>query len=125
MFSHVMLGTDDLPRAKAFYDAVLATLGYGPGIVQGDRAFWMSKGGTFSVSKPIDGEAATCANGGTIGFAAPSPDKVREFHDVAVANGGTSIEDPPGLRESEMGAMHLSYVRDLDGNKLCALHRPG
>lgn len=125
MFSHVMLGTDDLPRAKAFYDAVLATLGYGPGIVQGDRAFWMSKGGTFSVSKPIDGEAATCANGGTIGFAAPSPEKVHEFHDVAVANGGTSIEDPPGLRESEMGAMHLSYVRDLDGNKLCALHRPG
>lgn len=49
---------------------------------------------------------------------------MRNFHDVAVANGGTSIEDPPGPREGQLGAMHLSYVRDPDGNKLCALHRP-
>ena len=123
MFNHVMVGTDDLDRARAFYDAVLGTLGYGPGMVQGERAFWMSKGGSFSISKPIDGESASTGNGFTVGFRATSPEQVKAFHDVAVANGGTSIEDPPGLREGALGPMHLSYVRDLDGHKLCAIHR--
>ncbi|MCB2032321.1 MAG: VOC family protein, partial [Ottowia sp.] len=67
---------------------------------------------------------ATFANGGTIGFKCVSAEQVKQFHDTAVAHGGTSIEDPPGLRESTMGALHLAYVRDPDGNKLCALYRP-
>jgi catechol 2,3-dioxygenase-like lactoylglutathione lyase family enzyme len=75
------------------------------------------------VSEPIDSAAATCANGGTIGFKCSSPEQVRAFHDVAVAHGGVSIEEPPGLRDNGMGPMHLAYVRDPDGNKLCALHR--
>jgi catechol 2,3-dioxygenase-like lactoylglutathione lyase family enzyme len=89
------------------------------------RLFYRHDGATFCVTEPINGEPATSANGGTIGFRCSSPEQVREFHDVAVAHGGTSIEDPPGPRESNLGALHLAYVRDPDGNKLCALHRQG
>ena len=128
MFSHIMVGTNDIERSKHFYDAVLATLGAGEP-VRNDaatghaRLFYRHGGGTFCVSEPIDGEAATGANGGTIGFKCTSPEQVREFHDVAVAKGGSSIEAAPGLREGKTGAMHLAYVRDPDGNKLCALYR--
>jgi catechol 2,3-dioxygenase-like lactoylglutathione lyase family enzyme len=76
------------------------------------------------VSEPIDGQAATAGNGSTMGFLCESPDQVRQFHDVAVASGGTSIEEPPGPRAGPAGMVHLAYVRDPDGNKLCALHRP-
>jgi len=88
------------------------------------RLFYMHNGGTFCVSEPINGEPATHANGGTIGFKCDSPEQVKAFHDAGVANGGTSVEDPPGPREGALGTMHLSYVRDPDGNKLCAIHRP-
>ena len=88
------------------------------------RLFYRHDGSSFCVSEPINGEAATCANGGTIGFKCGSPEQVQQFHDTAVAHGGTSIENPPGLREGAMGALHLAYVRDPDGNKLCALYRP-
>jgi catechol 2,3-dioxygenase-like lactoylglutathione lyase family enzyme len=129
MFSHVMIGSNDIERSKRFYDAVLGVLGVGEPLRNQAstghmRLFYRHDGGTFCVSEPINGEAASFANGGTIGFKCSSPEQVRQFHDTAVANGGTSIEDPPGLREGRMGALHLAYVRDLDGNKLCALHRP-
>jgi predicted lactoylglutathione lyase len=88
------------------------------------RLFYRHDGGTFCVSEPINGETATIANGGTIGFKCNSPEQVRQFHDTAVANGATSIEEAPGLREGSLGALYLAYVRDPDGNKLCALHRP-
>ncbi|HVR54823.1 MAG TPA: VOC family protein [Pseudorhodoferax sp.] len=128
MFNHVMVGSNDIERSKRFYDAVLGTLGAGEGLRnEADsghtRLFYRHDGGTFGVSQPINGESATCANGGTIGFKCESPDQVRVFHDTAVAHGGTSIEQPPGLREGRLGAMHLAYVRDPDGNKLCAVHR--
>ena len=128
MFSHVMVGSNDIERSKQFYDAVLKTLGVGEPFrnVAGSghiRLFYRHDGGTFCISEPINGETATFANGGTIGFKCNSPEQVREFHDVAVAHGGTSIEEAPGLREGKMGAMHLAYVRDPDGNKLCALYR--
>ena len=127
MFSHIMIGSNDIERSKRFYDAVLATLGAGEPLRKvaktgHTRLFYRHDGSTFCVSEPIDGEPATFANGGTIGFKCNSLEQVREFHDVALAHGGTSIEDPPGLREGKMGAMHLAYVRDPDGNKLCALH---
>lgn len=129
MFSHVMVGSNDIERSKRFYDAVLGVLGAGQPLrnlnATGQvRLFYRHEGGTFCVSEPINGESATCANGGTIGFRCSSPEQVRQFHDVAVAHGGMSIEGPPGLREGDLGAMHLAYVRDPDGNKLCALHRP-
>ena len=123
MINHVMVGTNDLDAAKAFYDAVLPTVGYGASTQDKRRVFWPSKGGSFAVTEPIDGEPAAAANGFTLGFKCDSPEQVKAFHDAAVAAGGTSIEDPPGLRESSMGPMHLSYVRDLDGHKLCAIHR--
>jgi catechol 2,3-dioxygenase-like lactoylglutathione lyase family enzyme len=123
MFSHVMIGTNDLEKAKAFYDALLGTLGVKPARVDGHRIFYRTKTGVFSVSKPINGEPATHANGGTIGFAADSPEKVKAFHDAGVANGGKSIEDPPGWREGAAGKLYLAYLRDPSGNKICALHR--
>ena len=126
MFSHVMVGTNDLERSKAFYDALLGTLEVRPGFVDGRRVFWMSpKGGVFSASTPIDGEPACHANGGTVGFACASTEHVDAWHAAGVAAGGTSIEDPPGLREGSTGKMYLAYLRDPDGNKLCAMHRPG
>ncbi len=129
MFSHVMIGSNDIERSKRFYDAVLGVLGVGePFRDQAStghtRLFYRHDGGTFCVSEPINGETATFANGGTIGFRCSSPEQVKQFHDTAVANGATSIEEPPGRREGKLGAMHLAYVRDLDGHKLCALHRP-
>jgi catechol 2,3-dioxygenase-like lactoylglutathione lyase family enzyme len=128
MFNHVMLGSNDIDRSKRFYDAVLGVLGAGEPIrnvaASGHvRLFYRHDGNSFGLSQPINGEEATCANGGTIGFKCSSPEQVKQFHDVAVAHGGRSIEDPPGLREGGMGAMHLAYVRDPDGNKLCAIHR--
>lgn len=130
MFSHVMVGSNDIDRSKAFYNVVLGTLGAGEPMVDvkedgTTRLFYIHDGNIFSVSQPIDGQSATVANGATIGFACSSPEQVKEFHDVAVANGAKSIEDPPGPRDSTMGQMHLSYVRDPDGHKLCAMYRPG
>jgi len=128
MLSHVMIGSNDIERSQRFYDAVLATLGAGAGVrnkaVTGHvRLFYRHDGSTFCVSEPINGEQATFGNGGTIGFKCSSLEQVKEFHDVAVAHGGTSIENPPGLRDNGVGPMHLAYVRDPDGNKLCAIHR--
>jgi catechol 2,3-dioxygenase-like lactoylglutathione lyase family enzyme len=128
MFSHIIVGSNDLERSQRFYDAVLGTLGVAaphPNVAPSGhkRLFYRHEGGSFGITEPINGEQATFANGGTIGFKCSSPEQVQQFHDVAVAHGGTSIEEPPGLREGAMGAMHLAYVRDPDGNKLCALYR--
>jgi catechol 2,3-dioxygenase-like lactoylglutathione lyase family enzyme len=129
MFSHVMVGSNDIERSKRFYDAVLGVLGVAePARNQAStghtRLFYRHDGVSFCVSEPINDEPASVANGGTIGFKCSSPEQVAKFHDVAVAHGGTSIEQPPGLREGKLGALYLAYVRDPDGNKLCALHRP-
>ncbi len=129
MLNHVMVGTNDIERSKRFYDAVLATLGAGEPVrsvapTGHIRLFYRHDGSSFCVSEPINGEKATPANGGTVGFKCHSPEQVRQFHDTAVAQGGTSIEEPPGPRETSMGTLHLAYVRDPDGNKLCALYRP-
>jgi catechol 2,3-dioxygenase-like lactoylglutathione lyase family enzyme len=131
MFNHVMVGSNDLDLSRKFYNAVLGTLGFAGEPFRDvaksghARLFYRHNGGTFCISEPIDGGAATCANGATIGFKCDSPEQVRAFHDAGVANGGTSIEDPPGPRDGgALGPMHLSYLRDPDGNKLCAIHRP-
>ncbi|HEY2068566.1 MAG TPA: VOC family protein [Rhizomicrobium sp.] len=123
MFSHIMVGTNDLEKSKVFYDPVMATLGAGPAIVDGHRMFYMTPTGVFSVSKPINGEPACHANGGTVGFACSSTDQADAWHAAGVAHGGKTCEEPPGVREGGMGKMYLAYLRDPDGNKLCALHR--
>lgn len=123
MFSHVMIGTNDLDKAKAFYDDLLSTLDVRPARVDGHRIFYITKTGVFSVTKPINGEAATCANGGTIGFACHSPEQVDAWHAAGVAAGGIPCEDPPGVRQGPGVNLYIAYLRDLDGNKICAMHR--
>jgi catechol 2,3-dioxygenase-like lactoylglutathione lyase family enzyme len=123
MFSHVMIGTNDLDKAKAFYDKLLGTLGVPPAFVDRHRIFYRTKTGTFSVSIPIDGQPATPANGGTIGFAANSPEEADSWHAMGLANGATTCEDPPGVREMNGRKLYLAYLRDHDGNKLCAMYR--
>ena len=124
MFSHIMLGASDLAASKKFYDATLGALGIGPGN-QDDkgRVFYMTKTGIFAISTPIDGAPACGANGGTIGFAVESTEQGDAWHAAGVESGGTTCEDPPGLREGAMGKMYLAYLRDPSGNKICVLKR--
>jgi catechol 2,3-dioxygenase-like lactoylglutathione lyase family enzyme len=124
MFSHVMVGANDLEASRKFYDAALGALGIEPGVLNRDvRCFYRSPTGVFSVTLPLDQQNATPANGGTIGFAAKSVEQVDAFHAAGVANGGTSCEDPPGYRDGPGGKMYLAYLRDPAGNKICALFR--
>lgn len=123
MFSHVMLGANDLEACRKFYDALLATLGIGPGMANNQRYFYRSPTGTFAITTPLNGQAATHGNGGTFGFLAQSVEQVEAFHAAGVANGGTTCEDPPGYREGPAGKLYLAYLRDPTGNKICALYR--
>ncbi len=125
MFSHIMIGSNDLDRSKAFYDATLGCLGGTPGERdKAGRLVYAHGGGRLLVTKPIDGKPATGANGGTLGFSAASPEQVAAWHKAGVENGGVAVEDAPGARAG--GSLYLAYLRDPDGNKLCALHRiPG
>ncbi|MCP3731982.1 VOC family protein [Sphingomonas sp. MG17] len=124
MFSHVMLGSNDVAASKAFYDAALGALGARPGRVDDKgRAFYMHNGGVFMLTTPIDGEPACHANGGTIGFAADSAEMVDAWHAAGLAHGGTAIEDPPGVRSNAFGSLYLAYLRDPAGNKVCAMYR--
>ncbi|SFR79562.1 VOC family protein [Sphingomonas jatrophae] len=125
MFSHVMVGANDIAQSRAFYDAVLGAMGAPAGFEDDlGRVFWATPTGVFAISRPINGEAACGANGGTVGFAMSSPEQADAWHAAGVASGGTTCEDAPGWRESAMGRMYLAYLRDPAGNKLCALHRP-
>jgi catechol 2,3-dioxygenase-like lactoylglutathione lyase family enzyme len=124
MFSHVMLGVNDIERSRKFDDAVLGTLGIAPGVANKQRYFYRSPTGTFAITMPINGEPATHGNGGTLGFTVQSPEQGDAFHAAALAHGGTTCEEPPGMREGPSGPLYLAYLRDPDGNKLCALHRP-
>ena len=123
MFSHIMIGTNDLDRAKAFYDALLGTLGVPPGNVDRHRVFWRTPAGVFSVSRPINGQPATVGNGSTFGFACTSAEQVDAWHAAGLAHGGSTCEDPPGVREGPAGKLYIGYLRDPDGQKLCGVYR--
>ncbi|MEX0964410.1 MAG: VOC family protein [Pseudohongiellaceae bacterium] len=124
MFSHVMLGANDVEQSKKFYDAILGALGYEPGVMDDKgRVFWMDKTGIFSISKPINGEPACNGNGSTLGFRAASSAAADAWHAAGLENGGSACEDPPGPREGTTGSIYLAYLRDPSGNKICALHR--
>jgi catechol 2,3-dioxygenase-like lactoylglutathione lyase family enzyme len=126
MFSHIMVGTNDMDKSKAFYDAILGSLGYEPGTIDDKgRCFYITPTGIFSITIPIDGESASPGNGNTIGFAVDSPDAAKTWHATGLANGGTTCEEPPGLRDSALGQLYLAYLRDPAGNKICALHSVG
>jgi catechol 2,3-dioxygenase-like lactoylglutathione lyase family enzyme len=124
MFSHVMVGANDINASKAFYDAIMGALGVAPGKIDDKgRVFYMTKTGVFAISKPIDGKPACAANGGTIGFTVDSPEIGDLWHAAGLANGGSACEDPPGIREGAWGKLYLAYLRDPAGNKICALKR--
>jgi len=124
MFSHIMVGADDIAVSRKFYDATLGALGHPAGTTDDKgRVFYLPPTGIFSITMPIDGKPASCGNGTTIGFAAKSPAEADAWHAAGVANGGTTCEDPPGVRTGAMGSLYLAYLRDPAGNKLCALHR--
>lgn len=127
MFSHIMVGADDLAVSRAFYDATLGVLGYPAGFADDKgRVFWITPTGIFAITKPINGEPAGCGNGMTIGFSVNSPEDADAWHAAGIANGGTTCEDPPGVRGAGTdNAMYLAYLRDPAGNKLCALLRMG
>ena len=123
MYSHMMVGSNDIARSKTFYDATFKAMGGREGITDPKgRLIYMHNGSMFLVTAPIDGEPATHGNGCTVGFAM-SPEQADAWHEAGVANGGTAIEDPPGVREGNGMKLYLAYLRDPDGNKLCALHR--
>ena len=129
MLNHVMVGSNNITRSKKFYDAVLGVIGVAsPSERTNDggrkRLFYSHQGDTFCIAEPMNGEPVLSSNGSTIGFVCDSPEQIQEFHDVAIANGGTTIEDPPGLRENNYGSTYLCYFLDPDGHKLCGVHRP-
>ena len=124
MFSHVMLGANDVEASKAFYDAALGALGAAPG--RGDdkgRVVYANGGALFMLTRPIDGQPACHANGGTVGFSAKNTDAIDAWHAAGLAHGGSACEDPPGWRQTPFGPLYLAYLRDPAGNKVCALHR--
>jgi catechol 2,3-dioxygenase-like lactoylglutathione lyase family enzyme len=123
MFSHVMVGSNDVDRSQSFYDALFSAIGSKPGRRDDKGVNYLHNGALFMVRPPLNGQVATSANGGTIGFAIDSPEQVKAWHDAGVAAGGTSVEDPPGIRQGTFGPLYLAYLRDPDGNKLCGLHR--
>ena len=124
MFSHIMIGSNDIAAARKFYDAVLATVGVSEGDFneEAQRIYYRTSDGTLIVTKPMDGNPATVANGGTLGFTCKTPEQAKAFHDADVDNGGVSIEDPPGWRNLGELKLYLAYVRDPSGHKLCATH---
>lgn len=124
MFSHIMIGADDVEASKTFYDAALGALGVRPGRMdEKGRVFYRTPTGVLAITKPINGEPASCANGSTIGFAAGSPEEADAWYEAGKSNGGTPCEDPPGIRSGALGKLYLAYLRDPAGNKICALHR--
>ena len=118
MFSHIMIGSSDIPRSKRFYDAVLGSMGCKPGTQDPKgRLVYAHRGGRLLITPPIDGKPATAANGGTIGITAATRDHVLAWHEAGTTHGGTAIESPPAERPN--GAF-VAYLRDPDGNKLTA-----
>ncbi|MDP1027403.1 VOC family protein [Sphingomonas sp. KR1UV-12] len=125
MFSHVTLGMDDAEATRRFYDAVLGTIGVPPGVTdERGRLVYSHDGGRLLITRPVDGQGAAAGNGHTLGFLMPSPEAADAWHTAGVANGGTTCEDPPGIRQATGGrVVYLAYLRDPAGNKLCAFHR--
>eukprot|EP01108_Squamamoeba_japonica_P007813 TRINITY_DN6773_c0_g1_i1.p1 TRINITY_DN6773_c0_g1~~TRINITY_DN6773_c0_g1_i1.p1 ORF type:complete len:148 (-),score=18.58 TRINITY_DN6773_c0_g1_i1:92-535(-) len=125
MFTHAFVGANDMEASAKFYDAVFAPLGvkHLTTAPNGTR-FYGVKSPEFAVNKPLNGETATAANGGTLGFGAPTIAAVDEFYKNALANGGT-CEGPPGRRKNAPGQAYGAYVRDPVGNKICAYTMEG
>jgi catechol 2,3-dioxygenase-like lactoylglutathione lyase family enzyme len=123
MFSHIMVGSNDIERSKTFYDALFSAIGAKPGRQDEKGLNYLHNGALLMVRPPLNGHEATHGNGSTIGFTVDSPEQVDAWHSAGVEAGGTPVEDPPGIRQGSFGSLYLAYLRDPDGNKLCGLHR--
>ncbi|MDB5604045.1 MAG: glo1 [Bradyrhizobium sp.] len=120
MIHHVSIGTNDLTRAKAFYDPLMSLVGFRLLKLSDKAAHYGASDIVFSLETPVDGLRATAGNGVHIAFQAPDRETVRRFHETAVANGGTD-EGGPGIRENYNANYYGAFVRDLDGNKIEAV----
>jgi catechol 2,3-dioxygenase-like lactoylglutathione lyase family enzyme len=120
MFTHMFVGSNDIAKSRAFYDAALGALGHA-NVMPSDvpRLVYPGAGGSYIVAAPGDGNAATHYNGFTAGFAAADMAAVDAFHAAGVANGGTD-EGAPGHRPQAPGKAYGAYLRDPDGHKVCA-----
>jgi catechol 2,3-dioxygenase-like lactoylglutathione lyase family enzyme len=109
MFSHIMVGSNDIARSKKFYDALFVAMGAEPGVEDArGRVAYSHNGGRFMLSKPNDGKPATVLNGGTIGFSMKDAAQAEAWHKAGVANGGTSVEDR--LASVQMVLISLTFV---------------
>ncbi len=119
MLAYAMVGTNDKPKALAFYDAVLGELGYvrtmdfGKSQAYGSKENAMAPG--FAVGIPFDGKPATAGNGTMIAIYCASEDKIKAAHAKALVLGAKD-EGAPGARSPQF---YAAYFRDLDGNKIC------
>ncbi len=118
MFTHTFLGTNDIERSRQFYDAALAPLGH-HGVPLPHGTVYPNEVSNLIIAKPANGEAHAPSNGYTLGFRAADYAAVDAFHANGLANGGT-CEGAPGVRENSPGKMYGAYLRDPDGNKICA-----
>ena len=122
MIGYTTLGTNDLERARAFYDAVLAPLG-GKRTLTYERSQYFGgpgRGAMLGITLPYDGQAQSIGNGVMVALNAPSEAAVDQAHAAAMAAGG-ACEGPPGQRGD---FFYAAYFRDLDGNKLCVFKFP-
>jgi catechol 2,3-dioxygenase-like lactoylglutathione lyase family enzyme len=120
MFTHMFVGTNDIDKSRAFYQAALGALGR-QNVMPADapRLVFPSDAGSFIVGAPADGQSATHYNGFTVGFAAADPAAIDAFHAAGLANGG-SDDGAPGPRPNAPGNAYGAYLRDPDGHKVCA-----
>lgn len=125
MFSHVTLGSNDIAASKAFYDAILGVLGAPEGVIDvKGRLIYSHAGGRLLITRPVNGDAAASGNGHTLGLLCDSPASVDAWHAAGLAHGGSTAEDPPGVRNAtENRVLYLAYLRDPSGNKLCGFHK--
>ncbi len=119
MINHVFLGTNDIEKSRAFYNATMSALGYGEGHPLPHGTVYANADGAVAVCKPANGEPANVSNGATLGLKAKTYDEVNAWHAAGLANGGID-EGAPGVREQSPGQMYGAYLRDPDGNKVCA-----
>jgi catechol 2,3-dioxygenase-like lactoylglutathione lyase family enzyme len=122
MLGYFMVGTRDLTAASRFYDAVLAPLGLVRVETEDTYVGYNAKDAPespeFYVTEPYDKQPATAGNGTMIALVAESRELVDQFHASGIASGGTD-EGKPGPRPAD-GSIYYAYIRDLDGNKICA-----
>ncbi|QZH75396.1 MAG: VOC family protein [Erythrobacter sp.] len=119
MLNHVFLGTNDVDKSRAFYNATMGAIGVAPVGEYPHLTIYANQDGAVAVGKPANGEAANPSNGATLGLKAANYAEVDAWHAAGVANGGT-CDGPPGIRPNSPGQMYGAYLRDPDGNKVCA-----